>query len=90
MAVYIEHVRPLNPSGLRRYDSLQDAANGISRATHCGAGMILADLRSRGRFYYGSDGWHVVTARKMRERAVWAIRAADLMENGEDVSSLPD
>lgn len=90
MAVYIEHIRPLNPSGLKRYDSLQAAAAGISQASHCAVGMILADLKSRGRFHHGSDGWHVVTAHGMRKRAAWAANAADLMEDGEDVSSLPD
>jgi hypothetical protein len=80
----------MNPSGLRRYDDLREAAAGISRSSHCSAATILADLRSRGRFYLGTDCWQVVTAQDMVERSTWALQAAARMRNDEDVSDLPD
>lgn len=90
MPVYVEHHRPHNPSGLKRYSDIADAAQGISRSSHCNVATIMSDLRSRGRFIFGHDVWAIVTSREMRKRAAWAMNAADLMDNGEDVSGLPD
>lgn len=90
MPVYIEHVRPYNPSGLKRYADLPDAAAGIARASHFSARAILAELRTRGSFAVGTDVWRVVTAKDMRARAVWAMNAADRMAKGDEVADLPD
>lgn len=90
MPVYIEHANPHNPSKLRRYDDMPAAAMGISNATRFSSAMILAELRSRGRFTHGNDSWSIMTAKEMRERAAYASLAAKRIQDGDDVADLPD
>ncbi len=90
MSVYVEHVKPLSPSGIRRYDDLAAACERISRDSHVAIESVTTDLQTEFGFRLPGHSWRIVTAEEMMERAAWANAVADRIVHDEDVDDLSD
>jgi hypothetical protein len=88
MSVYIEHVRPLNPSSVRRYEDIHEAALGISRDSHVAWEAIESDLGTELGFQMSGHSWRAVTAEEMFERSTWALMLGNRIRLDMDVSDL--